>query len=90
MSIAFSIEGDEVTIRAVTTLITLCRRTRTGARGDQRDADPVRRRQPLAEKENAEYGNENDAQLVERRDACRVAEFQGSEVAQPGCARGEA
>ena len=42
------------------------------------------------EKENAEYGNENDAQLVERRDACGVAELQGSEVAQPGCAGGEA
>ena len=50
--------------------------TRTAPRRSARCRHPVRHRSS-PEKENAEYGNENDAQLVERRDACRVAEFQG-------------
>src|SRR3546814_15233627 len=54
------------------------------------DAEPVEQRQLLAQQQGAEDGDENDAELVDRRDAGGIADFQRAEIAQPRSAGGAA
>ena len=56
-------------------------RDQDGAGADQCDAQPVERRQPLAEKDDGKHGDEDDAEFVDRRHPRGVAELKGAEIA---------
>ena len=59
------------------------------ARRDQRDAEPVRRGEPLAEKDHAEDRHQHNREFVDRRDFGRLAELERAKVTQPRCAGAE-
>src|SRR3954468_2056422 len=61
-----------------------------GAGGDKGNAEPVGNGKPLAEESDPEQGDQDHAQLVDRRHARRVTELECAEVADPRPARSQA